>query len=132
MRLARQVEPEWLDELPAADPGAVHARHDLRRLNAWMGNASTVTRLLAGTGGPARILELGAGDGTFLLAVARRLGPSWRGTRARLVDRAMLVEGATRAAFASLGWELEAATSDVFEGLAQSPANGSTVILTNL
>jgi len=132
---ARQVEPEWLDELPAADPGAIHSRRDLRRLNVVMGNAGAILRLLAesGVAGPApRVIELGAGDGTLLLAVARRLGPSWRGTRAQLVDRAMLVSGATRDGFASLDWELEVVTNDVFADLARSPAREGTLILANL
>ena len=135
MGFARQVEPEWLDDLPAADPGAVHARRDLRLLNSVMGNAGAVVRLLSGTGvsGPVpRVIELGAGDGTFLLGVARRLGPSWRGTRAQLVDRAMLVDDATRAGFASLGWEVEAVTSDVFAALARSTAREGTLVLANL
>jgi hypothetical protein len=128
VRVARRVEPEWLDELPADDPDAVRSRHDLRRVNGWMRNATLVARMLAQGRPPANLVELGAGDGTFLLGVARRLGPSWTGTRARLVDRVMLVSEATRRAFADLGWELEVVAADVFVGLARSPARDATVL----
>ena len=135
MRFARQVEPEWLDELPAEDPDAIRSRRDLRRLNVWMGNAGTMARLLEGFGAPRRgrrVVELGAGDGTFLLGLARRLTPQWSGTTAVLVDRAMLVSAATRLALATLGWEVEVETADVFEGLARIPPRDGTVVLANL
>src|SRR5438105_2366178 len=76
----RQVEAEFLDELPATDPSAAQSRRDLQRLNAWMGNTSIMAReLRSGTLGKQtrRVVEIGAGDGTFLLRVARRLGPEW-------------------------------------------------------
>ena len=38
MRMARRVDPEWLDELPAHDPRAQRSRRDLVRINALMGN----------------------------------------------------------------------------------------------
>jgi hypothetical protein len=126
--MARRVDPERLDELPADDPDAVRSRHDLRRVNGWMQNAALVERMLAQGRPPANLVELGAGDGTFLLGVARRLGPSWAGTRALLVDRVMLVSEPTQRAFADLGWELEVAAADVFVGLARSPARDATVL----
>jgi hypothetical protein len=36
MSLPRRVDPEWLDELPQADPRAVWSRRDLKRINGWM------------------------------------------------------------------------------------------------
>ena len=44
--MTRRVEPELLDELPASDPRAVRSRQDLRRVNAWMGNARIMARAL--------------------------------------------------------------------------------------
>jgi hypothetical protein len=134
MRSARQVHPEWLDELPAGDPEAVRSRRDLQRLNVWMGNAGIVARLLErGTSGRVRrVVELGAGDGTFLMGVARRLGPAWSGTKAVLVDRAALVSEATRQALARSGWQVEVVTADVFEGLANLPSRDGTLVLANL
>ena len=64
------------DELPPGDPRAAGSRRDLRRLNTWMRNHAIMANALqtAATGQtPKRIVELGAGDGDFLLRVARRL-----------------------------------------------------------
>ena len=45
---------------------------------------------------PLRILEIGAGDGTFMLAVARRLAKHWPAVELTLLDRIDLVSAATR------------------------------------
>src|ERR1700737_3433088 len=73
--MRRQVIPELLDELAADDPRAIHSRGDLRRVNKLMGNADIMGRWLLAkrTPVPLSIVELGGGDGTFLLAIARRL-----------------------------------------------------------
>ena len=135
MRLERRVEPEWLDDLPAADPDAIRSRRDLRRLNVWMGNAGIVARLLErcdASRHARRVVDLGAGDGTFLLEVARRLGPRWSGTTAILIDRVSLLSEPTRDGFAGLGWAVEAAAADVFAGLAAIPPGNGTLVLANL
>lgn len=134
MAFERRVEPEWLDELPPDHPDAIGSRSDLRRLNAWMGTVGTMARLLEGFG-PRRarlVIELGAGDGTYLLALARRLSPRWSGTTAVLVDRLMVVSPATRHGLAVLGWKVEVVTADVFAGLACIPPRDGTVVLANL
>ena len=134
-RFERRVEPEWLDELDADDPKATCSRRDLRRLNAWMGTVRTTAQLLEGLGGSRRgrlVIELGAGDGTFLLALARRLSPMWSGTTAVLVDRRMVVGPATRQGLAEVGWKIEVVTADVFAGLACIPPRDGTVVLANL
>ncbi len=72
----RKVEAELLDELPPDDPRAARARRDLRRINAWMGNAWSMARALQAAFPqcpPHRLAEIGAGDGLFLLNVVRRL-----------------------------------------------------------
>src|SRR5262245_45704300 len=79
--MERLLEPELLDELAAEHPEAMGSRRDLRRVNSLMGHAAIATRALleAFPGAPPRsLLEIGAGDGTFLLGVARRLAPRWR------------------------------------------------------
>jgi SAM-dependent methyltransferase len=117
----RVVEPELLDELPATDPRAIRARADLQRLNWWMNHAGILARELNPGPAPAstlRLTELGAGDGTLLLAVARRIGR--RKVRARLVDQQPLVTEPTRRQFAALGWEIETAAADVFTELEQT------------
>ena len=69
--LARLVEPEWLDELPADDPRTQGSRRDLARINAVMFQAAIMARALARScGAPKRIVDLGSGDGRFMLGVA--------------------------------------------------------------
>lgn len=68
----RQLVPELLDALPAADPAAVHSRRDLRRINALMGNTRWFQRILPALVKPGeRALELGAGTGDLGRALSR-------------------------------------------------------------
>jgi Methyltransferase domain len=114
--MVRTCEPELLDHLPADDPGAIGSRRDLRRLNAWMGNARYIARALklCLPAQGARVLEIGAGDGTFFMEVGRRL--SSRG-RVTLLDRQDLVTSTTRQKLQERGWQAEPICADVFEGL---------------
>ncbi len=103
----RTVLPELLDELAPDDPRAQRSRGDLRRIHVAMGTAGIVQRALAQlhpTTPPRRILELGAGDGSLMLRVARRL--AWRGVELTLLDRVELLDRATRDGYASLGWQV--------------------------
>ena len=132
--MKRRVEPEWLDELPAEDPRAVGSRRDLTRINRIMGNAGILSRLILGAASgrpPRRVVELGAGDGRFLLELARRLAPRWPGVSVGLLDRREAVRPETRAAFAALGWTVEVITADVFDWLGQSESQ-SDIFVTNL
>ena len=124
---ARTITPEWLDELPATDPAAECSRRDLQRVNAWMGNARLIARQLAGT--PAtELVELGAGDGTLLLQIARQL-PAWHAT---LVDRQMLLAKPVAAEFRALGWSVVAVPADVDDWLAAAAPGAGRVIIANL
>ena len=123
---SRALEPEWLDALEADDPRAVRSRRDLRIINGWMRQATLMARALArhcaparpgAPEGPRRLIDLGSGDGTFLLRVARRL--RWRHVTALLVDQRDIVTPATRAAFAALGWRAESLAADARDVLAQ-------------
>jgi hypothetical protein len=70
----RILETEWLDSLPASDPRAEHARRDLRRVNTLMGNARHIAAALRPHWREGmRIADLGAGDGSLMLAVQQRL-----------------------------------------------------------
>lgn len=131
----RCVEPELLDELAPDDPGAVGSRRDLVRLNSWMGNSRAMGAALrqALRGARARrVLELGAGDGKFLLRVARRLPADWKGTTAVLLDRHRLVAPATQQGFAAQGWRLELAEADVFAWFAQPQRACCDAVVANL
>ena len=68
----RQVIPEILDSLPAADPRARRARNDLALINAIMGNyAWLASRVVALRGGEGhQWVEIGAGDGPLVTALA--------------------------------------------------------------
>lgn len=126
--MTRIVQPEWLDELPAADPRAVASRRDLQRVNVWMGHARRLARVVSRFArSPERITELGAGDGTFLLSVARRLAPRWPRVEAVMVDQQPLVSRQTQDAFAKLGWTARVVTADVFDWLERGDCSDITM-----
>jgi hypothetical protein len=133
--MERCVEPELLDELPPAEPRAVRSRRDLLRVNAWMGNGGIMLRALRSTcrePSARRLVDLGTGDGKFLLRVARRLQPDWQGTRAVLLDQQNAVAPETHAAFQALGWRTEHQSADVLDWLARPAAPGCDVVVSNL
>jgi hypothetical protein len=99
----RVLEPEWLDELPHADPRAIRSRRDLVRVNWLMGNVHVVASELSRLGSLRSIAEIGAGDGSFMRAVLGRLDA--REVEVHLVDRQ----------------PLGTVTADVFDWLADGP-----------
>ena len=117
----RTVRPEILDELPATDPRAIRSRRDLQRVNRVMGSRGILVRALRQAfaslpqHGPLHILELGAGDGSLALRIAKRLAPSWPAAELTLLDRQALIPEATGTAFAHLGWTLRPLTVDAIE-----------------
>lgn len=134
-KMQRCVEPEWLDDLPPADARAVRSRKDLRRVNAWMGNCGTMARALGSTCEgrmSRRLVELGAGDGRFLLRVARLLPADWQGTRAVLLDRLKVASPETRRDFEALGWHAEMVQAEALDWLARPVAPGCDVMVANL
>ncbi len=130
-----QVQAEWLDELDPADARAVRSRRDLQRVNAWMGHVGLAIRALQQAGllePPTRLVEIGGGDGTFLLRIAQRMSARWPKMEVMLVDRLSLVAPRTRDAFAKLGWTMREVTADVFEWLNADPGDKTGVMLANL
>ena len=79
-----------------------------------------------------QIVELGAGDGTFMLRLARRLSHRWRQAHIVLVDAQDAVTRETRAGFAAMGWTVEIATADVFDWLRQSAPQPADAMIANL
>jgi SAM-dependent methyltransferase len=120
----RLVEPEFLDQLPPTDRGAMASRRDLQKVNFWMGHAGIMDHALstafAGRS-PQSIVDLGGGDGTFLLQLARRMASRWKGVHAVVVDRRGLLSARTREEFAALSWRVESLEADIFDFL-QRPA----------
>jgi hypothetical protein len=134
MLVGRCVKAETLDHLREDDPQAIRSRRDLRRINRIMGNRLILDSLLNGslTRPPLRIAELGAGDGSLFLRLARRRALSWPGVTLTLVDRQNLLSVPTRAAFAELGWTVHAAPLDVFAWLAREDHRRYDAIVANL
>ena len=145
--MRRLVIPELLDELPPDDPRAVHSRGDLRRVNKLMGNADIIGRALKGSGAffaggalkkapdpfsPLTIVELGGGDGTFLLELAKRAAATVGPAHATLVDQQHLLTDATREALAALSWHVTAVRADVFDWLSHRGAEVADVTIANL
>jgi hypothetical protein len=126
--IARSVEPEALDALDAFDPVAMRSRRDLRRIHRVMRTRSMLVDGLAGLraarpGAVLRILELGAGDGTLMLGVARTWAHRER-VELVLLDRAPCVEAATISAYAQAGWQATVCKTDLAAWVAEDRAPG--------
>ena len=125
MTLPRVVTAEALDHLAPSDPAARRSRRDLARIHRVMATRSILARgwqaLVSAPQtkvplkAPLRVLELGAGDGTLLLGVARRLGAAWPPVQLTLLDRQPVVSPATLAGYASLGWDASVRVADVLD-----------------
>lgn len=133
---SRTIEPELLDTITADDPRAIRARHDLRRVNTIMGHKKIWKRLLHERISPERnqvpvnIVELGSGDGTLMLQLARTLAPHWPRARLLLTDRHPAVSNETLDAFAALGWQAAIVEADIMDWVNTMP--GCDLVVANL
>ena len=121
LRLPRRVEPELLDGLAAEDPRARRSRNDLQRIHRAMATLPIVQRAMdRGTAHsrPHSLIELGAGDGSLMLRLARRRAARWPDVRVTLLDRLDLVARATQDGLRQVGWKPRVETIDVFDWLA--------------
>ncbi|HEY3516174.1 MAG TPA: methyltransferase domain-containing protein, partial [Gammaproteobacteria bacterium] len=84
------------------------------------------------TRSPLRLVELGAGDGTLLLRLARRRARRWPKAVVTVLDAQPTVTPATLAALRAVGWTVEVIAADVFEWLEHPPADREAVVLANL
>ena len=134
MSLARIVEPELLDTLAPDDPRALRARRDLQRVNLVMGQTAIWRRIMQDGFSPDRsplvIVELGAGDGTLLLRLARKWAPYWPQVKVCLVDLHPAITNRTLQAYAALGWMAVVVTADVMDWIITAPP--ADLILSNL
>jgi len=131
----RRLVPELLDELPPDDPRALRSRRDLKLVNGIMGHAALLARALDAlvTTSPLRLVELGAGDGTVLLRLAKRRARRWPKVAVTLLDMQPTVTPATLAALRAVGWSVEVVAADALEWLEQqSPHDRDAVVLANL
>ena len=115
----RIVTPEMLDSLAGDDAGAIRSRRDLQRVHRAMGTRGILKRALKCMTAtrrevaPLRVLELGAGDGSLMLDVARVLAPNGFRANLSLLDRQALVERNTIAGYAGVNWVAQAHVVDV-------------------
>lgn len=131
----RVVAPEILDNLDPADPGAVQARGDLRKLNWIMGHAGVLQRELAAilpSTGPATLMELGCGDGLLLLRALHGLPRPAPGSAVLLVDAKSVVSESTLRIYAEAGWEPRVLCQDVFETLENPDGAVLDCVIANL
>ncbi|MET3590854.1 MULTISPECIES: methyltransferase domain-containing protein [Mesorhizobium] len=130
----RSLVPEILDGLAADDQRALRSRRDLARINALMFQAPIMASLMRKflPRPPGRILEIGAGDGTFMLKVARRMARDWQDVELTMLDRVGLVTPKLAADFAGLRWTLETITADVFDWAEEADGRRFDAITVNL
>lgn len=131
LNLPRVVLPEVLDGLAADDRTALRSRRDLQRMHRAMGTRGTLMRALRAlplthtrSASPTllRVLELGAGDGSLMLRVARSLQGQWPAVALTLLDRLPLLTAATVAEYALAGWTVTAEVGDAIDWAARANA----------
>jgi hypothetical protein len=133
--MKRVVEPELLDALPPGDPRAVRSRNDLRRVNRLMGNQSVLGHALDGIvhgSTSIRLVEIGAGDGTLMLRLARSRAKRWPKVKLGLLDMQPVVRAETLTGYRVHGWDAQIVGADIFDWLAQSEPGQTPVIVANL
>lgn len=132
--IPRTVTAEILDGLAESDPAAICSRRDLRRVHRVMGTRGIVLRALRAYGAPwreagsFRVLELGAGDGSLMLGIARALYRQWPSVHLTLLDRLNLVDPATIEDYARVGWTAESAVAEVLQWAASDPRPWDLII----
>ena len=136
--MRRVIQPELLDHLPPSTPWAIRSRADLRRLNAIMGHARILAEAFSRhldletvRARSLRICELGAGDGSLLLKLARECAALGVTAEAELIDLHYLVNEQTLGAFRELDWHAKPVAQDVLTWLDQAPERVD-VIFANL
>ncbi|MEO6959202.1 MAG: hypothetical protein ABI228_06060 [Burkholderiaceae bacterium] len=140
-RLQRRLSPERLDHLAPADPLAIRSRADLRRINRLMGSGGLIARALQAHAvrmpplrdhRPQRIIELGAGDGSLMLRLAKKFAQRWPGAHLTLLDRQNVVGASTLDEFDRLGWTVDVLCLDVNEWIAASVRERWDMAIANL
>jgi hypothetical protein len=125
--MQRIVEPEILDGLSADDPAAQRSRRDLQRVHLAMRTRTIVAQALNSLAiarrdtAPLRVLEIGAGDGSLMLGVAKSLSPQWPNVALTLLDRQPVVETETIDAYARAGWSATRLVVDIVDWVAAAP-----------
>jgi SAM-dependent methyltransferase len=132
---ARSVEPERLDNLAADDPLAMDSRRDLQRVHRAMRSLTILKDAISRIDGatpPRRILELGAGDGSLLLRLARTMRPQWGDVELTLLDRQNLLSASARQAFVELNWHVTIMCMDALDWAQSPPTQHYDLCITTL
>jgi hypothetical protein len=135
LSLPRRMEREMLDDLPAEDSRAQRSRRDLQRIQRAMATLPIVQRALdrgASHLAPRTLLELGAGDGSLMLRLARRRAGRWPDLSVMLLDRLRLVAPKTLDGLREVGWTPQVVVTDVFDWLDNSRGARWDVVIANL
>lgn len=132
--MPRKVEPEALDSLGADDPAAQRSRRDLRRLHVAMRTLSIMTHAIGAESSLSalRILELGAGDGSLALRLARRHARHWPRVSWTLLDRQPTVAESTLHGLRAVGWQPTVVVADVFDWLSIDQQRSWDIVVANL
>jgi hypothetical protein len=132
--MRRVLEPELLDSLPPDDPAAIRSRADLRRVNWCMRNDTHLFKAIRALPKPPRsILEIGAGDGTFMLRLARRLYRlNSNPVQLYLLDKDPVVSARTLAEYRELGWSAEVVRENVLRWSDQRDREHVDLVIANL
>lgn len=125
----RILVPEILDFLGPEDPRAIRSRRDLVLVNRLMRQSAIMANTLAPLPSPKLWVDLGGGDGRFLLRTLARMTRRWPAGKVQIADRLNIVSTQTRAGFAALGWTCESLTGDIMETL---PGLSPDLITANL
>ena len=131
----RQVYPEALDGLSPHDPRAQRSRRDLRRIHRAMLSLRLLTRAWSSLQliePPARIIELGAGDGTLLLRLAKSLEAPRADLELELLDMHRVVSAATIDEFRRLGWNARVECDDALKWASASDAGSYDLCISTL
>ena len=133
--MKRVVQAEMLDSLAADDPRAVRSRNDLRRVNRIMGTGGLIGDALdplLRDVPSAHIIELGAGDGSLMLRLARQRAKRWPKLRLDLLDMQPVVRTETLTGFHDLGWDAQIVGADVFDWFSLPEARDPPIVVANL
>ncbi len=132
--MERCVRPEILDELDPSDPRAATSRRDLRRINRLVGHDRRIAAALLDSfpgAPPARLVDLGAGDGFLAARVAHRLSARWKYGTIVLVDRMRVVAPAALMEIERTGWRSEIVVADVMDWLESASPSGPGAVYVN-
>ena len=132
---SRVVLPETLDSLDPADTQARRSRRDLRRVHRAMRTVSILkdaSRRLRLAVTPHRILELGGGDGSLMLRLARAMRPRWPDVALTILDWHDIVSPQTLAGYETLGWRLQVKRQDAMAWASEPTDQHYDLCMTNL